>query len=87
MKYEFLESFLKDARKLPASLEKTIEDQINKVEVSKKLSDLKNVKKLTGHQHSYRLKMGNYRIGFFYEKGIFEFARIAHRKDFYKLFP
>ncbi|MEI8202294.1 MAG: type II toxin-antitoxin system RelE/ParE family toxin [Bacteroidota bacterium] len=51
------------------------------------IKDIKGLKKLTGYKNTYRIKMGDYRIGVFIENGIIEFARIAHRKDIYKVFP
>ena len=44
-------------------------------------------RKITGFKNAYRIKLADYRIGFFFEKGIIEFARIMHRKEIYKFFP
>lgn len=50
----------------------------------KKITGLKRLKGVKG---AYRLRIGDYRIGFYFEKNIIEMARVAHRKEIYDLFP
>lgn len=57
------------------------------VEGASDLRFIRNLKKLSGSKIAYRIRIGDYRIAFYYEKGIIQFARIAHRKDIYKVFP
>jgi mRNA interferase RelE/StbE len=88
MKVEFLHHFNKDLEKInDRSVKNKITGLINLIEKSKSVYDIPNVKKLTGFRSAYRIRMGNYRIGVFVESGIVELARIAHRKDIYKIFP
>lgn len=85
---EFTGRFLKDLDKLnQASIEKDISDIIEQVEKANFLSEIKNIKKLKGHQTAYRIRIGDYRIGLFVENNIVEFVRVIHRKDIYKVFP
>ena len=51
------------------------------------LENIPNTKKLKGHKSAYRIRVGDYRLGFFYENGIISIARFVHRKDIYKIFP
>jgi mRNA interferase RelE/StbE len=60
---------------------------IEEVESASSLSNIKNMKKLKGDTISYRIRLGDYRLGIYFENGIIEFARIVHRKDIYKIFP
>lgn len=88
MKIIFLSHFSKDIDKL--RLQKIKADVlfvIKHVENANNITEIKNLKKLTGHKYAFRIKIGNYRIGVFIENNILEFARIAHRKDVYNLFP
>ncbi len=88
MKTEFLARFYKDLDKLPSqSVKNDVADAIENVEAALKIGQIDNVKKLTGYSFSYRIRIGNYRIGVFIENDIVEFARVLHRKDIYKLFP
>jgi mRNA interferase RelE/StbE len=86
---EFDKSFEKSLEKIRnKSLFQKIEKVIIDFENAKSLTDLPNVKKLTGYKIYYRLRIGEYRLGF--EKiseNTFRFIIVAHRKDIYKTFP
>ena len=89
MKVEFDKSFLKSLDKIKISkVLLSIEKIIIKCEEAKKLHEIRNVKKLTGFTNYYRIKSGNYRIGFeVINKEIIRFIIFRHRKDIYKRFP
>lgn len=87
MNVEIRKSFEKDAEKLPASAQVLLEKVIQNISSVKKLSDLSSCKKLTGFKTAYRLRLGNYRIGFFFENETAELVRVLNRKDIYKYFP
>jgi len=42
---------------------------------------------MKGHHYAYRIRVGDYRIGLFFENGLTTFAYLAHRKDIYNRFP
>ena len=54
---------------------------------AKTLQDIANLKKMKGHPTAYRIKIGDYRVGLFFEEGVIVFAYLAHRKDIYNKFP
>jgi len=88
MKTEFLKQFYKDLDKLSHQAVKDgIIRTIENVEQAAKVNEIKGIKKLSGFRNVYRIKIGDYRIGLFIENNTVEFARIAHRKDIYRLFP
>lgn len=88
MQVEFLESFYKDLDKILSNRARvSVKNSILKVERANSLTDLNNIKKLTGYKSAYRIKIGDYRIGLFMENSKVEFARIVHRKDIYRVFP
>ena len=88
MKTEFTNRFYKDIDKITqTSVKSDLLSVIQQVEEAKLLTEIKNIKKLKGHPTAYRIRMGDYRIGIFYEKNVIEFVRIVHRKDIYKVFP
>ncbi|MFI5221729.1 MAG: type II toxin-antitoxin system RelE/ParE family toxin, partial [Bacteroidia bacterium] len=60
---------------------------IERVEGANNISEVQNVRKLSGHKSAYRIRIGDYRIGIFVTNRVIEFARIVHRKDIYKVFP
>ena len=60
---------------------------IEEVSAAETLSSVKNVKKLKGANHSFRIKFGDYRIGIVLDKDMIIFASFDHRRDIYKYFP
>jgi mRNA interferase RelE/StbE len=86
---EFDKSFEKSLDKIKnKSIFLRIEKIILEFEKSKSLTDLPNIKKLTGFKNYYRLRIGEYRLGFEkIDENTLRFILIAHRKDIYKIFP
>jgi mRNA interferase RelE/StbE len=88
MQVEFLSRFSKD---LDTINQKTIKTNIVKlietIESVDNLSQISNLKKLVGHKSAYRIRIGDYRVGFFFENKKVIMARVVHRKDIYKVFP
>ncbi|MBK9109784.1 MAG: type II toxin-antitoxin system RelE/ParE family toxin [Saprospiraceae bacterium] len=65
-----------------------VEQIISSFENARSLHALKNISKLTGFKAYFRVKIGDYRLGF--EKineNTIRLIIIVHRKDIYKLFP
>ncbi|MES2428539.1 MAG: type II toxin-antitoxin system RelE/ParE family toxin [Bacteroidota bacterium] len=85
---EFTRHFLKDLDKInQIAVKREIAAIIDQVEKAISLSEIANIKKLKGYSTAYRIRSGDYRIGLFVKNNVVEFARIAHRKDIYKIFP
>jgi mRNA interferase RelE/StbE len=65
MKIEIRKSFTKDADKLPAPFQRQLVTIIDRIEKTGQPNQLSDCKKLTGHKTAYRIRMGQYRIGFY----------------------
>lgn len=88
MQIEFLSKFKTDVSKLSnKSVAIKLRIIILNFEKAETLSQISSIKKIRGHPHAFRMKIQNYRLGFYYENGIVEFARVLPRKDIYKYFP
>lgn len=88
MKVEFLKKFSKDIDDLKIkSVKRALIRLIENMEAVDSLDKIPNVKKLKGHKTAYRARVGDYRLGFFFENSTILLARFVHRKDIYKLFP
>jgi mRNA-degrading endonuclease RelE of RelBE toxin-antitoxin system len=88
MKVIFLKEFSKDLDSISLkSIKLSLKRVIERMEDADALSKIPNTKKLQGHKTAYRTRIGDYRLGFFFEDEIILFARFVHRKDIYKLFP
>ncbi len=78
---------VKDLKGLPPALKIKV-NKIHKALVqADTLEGFPGCKKLKGHSSAYRIGIGDYRIGLFYEDNEIEISRIIHRKDIYKGFP
>jgi mRNA interferase RelE/StbE len=81
-------SFRKDTDKInDKKLLHSLADCIEAVQSTKKLSEISNCKKLKGSKNAYRIKLGEYRIGFIFKNQTVEFIRFLHRSVVYNYFP
>lgn len=72
-----------DDKKILHTLVKLIE----KIGETEQISQIHNCKKLKGTKNAYRIRLGDYRIGFVFNGQDIEFIRFLHRKDIYNYFP
>jgi mRNA interferase RelE/StbE len=85
---EFRESFLKDVNRIKEkAVKKKIAVVITEAKSASSLSDLRQVKKMEGSDTYYRVRIGDYRIGFRLQGVTLIFLRCLHRKDIYRYFP
>ncbi len=88
MQVVFLKKFSKDLDKITQPKDrKALIDVIQLVKQVDKLEEVPGVKKLSGFNDAFRIRSGNYRIGVFVAGKVVSFARVAHRKDIYQIFP
>ena len=88
MKVEFLKKFSKDLDDVKTRpVKPALMSLIELMENTDSLDTIPNIKKLKGFKSTYRARVGDYRLGFFYENSTILLARFVHRKDIYKIFP
>lgn len=88
MRVKFGKLFSKDLLKIKdLTLKKDIVEIIVLLENSESIQNISNIKKMKGHSEAYRIRIGKYRLGFFFDGEVIELARFAKREDIYKLFP
>ncbi len=99
MKIDYSKKFLKDLKKLKKAdrliYKNILEFCFNELPDYKLISDIPNSKKLRNYNDYYRIKIGDYRIGFKRLSKVKEtkkhakiqLLRVLHRKDIYKYFP
>ena len=88
MKVIFLKEFSKDLDGISLKAVKlALIKAIERMETATTLTTIPHTKKLQGHKTAYRTRIGDYRLGFFFEEEVIYIARFVHRKDIYKLFP
>jgi mRNA interferase RelE/StbE len=88
VKIAFTTRFSKDLSKIKQlAVREAVGGLIDTVKSAQSLSDIPHLKKLQGADDAYRLRVGDYRIGCWYREHTLIFARIADRKDLYRMFP
>jgi len=88
VKVEFRKSFAKDLGKIrDQDLLDRIKVAIEEIENAENLLDMSNIKKLKADGDYYRLRVGNYRIGFIEDEEIISLVRVLHRREMYRYFP
>lgn len=82
-------SFDKSVRKLKNPvLQRRVWDTVLTLEQAATLSDIPNVKKMEGSKTFYRVRVGDYRLGFeLIAPDTLNLILVAHRKEIYRYFP
>lgn len=89
MKTEYKPSFLKDLKDLKStpSFETIKALAFTEIPNLQKFEEIGNLKRLKGDDNAYRIRIGDYRLGIFFDGETVIFARVLHRKDIYRYFP
>lgn len=66
---------------------KRITEITRTLQSAKTLSEVPQIKKMEGFKNFFRIRTGDFRIGFEFINGEIHFLRFLNRKDMYKKFP
>jgi len=84
----FRESFEADLAAISDSaLLRRIQKVIEQVEAARTFQQIPNLKRLESTGKYYRIRVGDYRVGFVFENGAVTFVRCLNRKEIYRYFP
>lgn len=89
MNIEYRTLFLRDLKKLKKQeiYPSIYELVFTTLPEATSIQELPNVKALAGASNRYRIRVGDYRIGFEVNEDGIELMRVLHRKEFYRYFP
>jgi mRNA interferase RelE/StbE len=89
MKVEYLPSFLKDLKALKSTPSYSAIRNLVFQEIPNcsSFEEIRGLKKLKASESGYRLRIDDYRIGFFFEDDTIMFVRVLHHKEIYRSFP
>jgi mRNA interferase RelE/StbE len=88
MKIKLKKTLIKDLKRIPSETRIQIEALVfEEAPELKAITEIQNIKKIKGHNHFYRVRFGQYRIGIEERKNEIVFYRALHRKDIYRNFP
>ncbi len=79
--------FLKDLENLDENISKKLKSILLELEEEKSISNVKNVRKMSGFNDYYRIRIWEFRLGLKISNNNCIVKRIKHRKDIYKIFP
>jgi mRNA interferase RelE/StbE len=79
-------SFERDVKKLPIQIQKQVSEIIKTISTASTLQQI-NPTKMEGAKNAYRVRFGNYRIGFYLEGDSIILSRVLDRKEIYRYFP
>ena len=81
-------SFNKDLSRIrDKKLAVRIEKLIQSLESAKSLQQIPSVKKIKGTHNAFRIRMGDYRLGFYLINDSLKLVAFASRKEIYNYFP
>jgi len=80
--------FLKDIKALKSTsvFSKVCKLVFEEIPGYQSFDQLPECKKLKVDDNAYRIRIGDYRIGFFFEDGVIFFSRVLHRSEIYRVF-
>lgn len=88
MEITYTKQFLKDLASIPSARRKQIEFFVfEKLPSLSTISEIGKAEKMHGYDGYFKIRFGEYRLGFYSAgKGI-ELRRVLHRKEIYRYYP
>ena len=84
----YQKKFLKDLSRIPFPLRKKIEHFVfYELPALENFRQLRGAEKMSGYNHYYKIRFGDYRLGFHFDENILTLERILNRKEIYRYFP
>ena len=80
-------TFEKQLKLVPKYIRESAIAVLEALETAKKVTEIKDLKKLSGYTNYYRIRIGNYRMGLQIINPTIIVVTILHRGTIYKLFP
>ena len=87
MKVDVSNKFLKDFKKAPKDIQELVYDAYELLDDTDKLEDLTAMKALKGRKGCYRMRLGQWRVGFELDGDIIKLKRLLPRDKIYAVFP
>ena len=88
MKVTFFKSFVRDLKKIKDdTVLERVRKAIERVEAAADYQTVGDLKKLSGTENCYRIRVGEYRLGVILEADTMGFVRCLPRRDLYRFFP
>lgn len=79
--------FQKYFEKLTEKEQINVIEAVNSIKIAETFGDITHLKALKGFKNYFRLRVGNLRIGLYWDGDAFEIQDVGKRGDFYNRFP
>lgn len=80
-------TYIKDLRQLPHAIQVQTALALERVAEARTFADIPHLKALKGVRHYFRIRVGNYRIGLYWNGVAFYVQRVGIRGSFYNTYP
>ena len=87
MKVVVSKKFEKLLKACPSGMQLKVKAVYEKMLTAQKLSEIPSLEMLSGYSKYFRVRVGNYRIGFKLEEGQISLLAVGDRKEIYRFFP
>ena len=88
MEVEYRSSFTQDLRKIrSAELRQRVRRRIEELEAASTITEIRGVRRMTGVEDHYRIRVGEYRLGIAIDGNVVILLRFLHRSEIYRVFP
>lgn len=88
MEVEYRTSFTRDLRQIrSAELRQRVIRRIEELEAASAITEVSGVRRITGVEDHYRVRIGEYRLGIALNGNVVILTRFLHRREFYRFFP
>lgn len=88
MEVEYSKDFIRDINGIrDKRLQKKITRVVDLLKDTDRLDNVSNIKKLKGSSKHFRIRIGDYRLGFVSENKRLILSRFLNRKEIYRYFP
>ena len=89
MKLLYAKTFKRDIERIRHNtlVKERLLELIEQIKRIDSLEELRNIRKIKGYEGYYRIRIGDYRLGFKFEEDTIEMLRFLHRKNIYRRFP
>lgn len=88
MRIEYRKRFLKELASVPANSRLSIEQFVFETfPKMKTIFESGKIESMKGYSGYYKIRFGDYRVGFHIENNTVIFERVLHRKEIYSHFP
>ena len=88
MEIRYSRNFIRDIRRVrDASIRRRVDRALDDLEAASTVADVAAVRRIASGGRLYRIRIGDYRLGFALDGNAVTLMRFMHRRQIYRYFP